>query len=151
MTRHFITNILLLSSLFLSSALFAQKAAKDNGKNPEWVTMMEDPNVNYYEAVKSFNEFWKGREMPIDEADVLNEEMTGREKREHRRAVRKLKKMSPAERQEFDYLAYQYKRFKNWEHEVFPYVQNDGSILTDEQRRAIWEQQQKEAQEKSKN
>jgi hypothetical protein len=140
--------LLTVCCLFCMSGAFAQNTVK---AAPAWVKMIDDPNTNYYAAIREFESFWKGRELPIEEEEVLNEEMTGREKREHKKEVRKLGKMSPSERQEYDYLVYQYKRFINWKREVFPFVQEDGRILTEQERNAIWEQQQKEAGTRSKN
>ena len=42
--------------------------------------------------------------------------------------------MTAAERNEFDRVNYQYKRFMNWMFEVKPYVQANGRILTRQQR-----------------
>jgi hypothetical protein len=131
-----ILTILLFSLLSLVSQ--AQQAT------PSWVKMMEDPNVNYYEAVKSFEQFWKGRDLPMEEEELLNENITREEKREHRREERKLKHMTPSQRQEYDYLSYQYKRFNNWRHEMKQYVQEDGHILSQEERNKMFEQQQQE-------
>jgi hypothetical protein len=50
--------------------------------------------------------------------------------------------MTPAERREFDRLKYHYKRFKQWKLAVFTYVQEDGRILSDEERLRIWQDQQ---------
>lgn len=111
---------------------------------PTWVKMMEDPKTNYYEAVKNFDSFWKGKEMPMEEAELLNEDISKEDKREHHRAEKNLSKMSAADRQQYDYLAYQFKRFNNWRHEVKPFVQDDGHILSQEERNKIFEQQQQE-------
>jgi hypothetical protein len=135
----------------ISGALAQTTQLSSADKTPAWVRMIDDPNTNYYSAVREFDAFWKGRDLPIEEEEVLNEELTGREKREHKKEVRKLGKMTPAERQQYDYLVYQYKRFMNWKREVFPFVQEDGRILSHQEREAIWEQQQKEAATRSKN
>lgn len=102
--------------------------------------MMKDPKANYYEAVKAFNLYWKNKEKPIEEMEILNEDMSKHEKREHKRFEKKLSKMTPTQRQAFDELAYQFKRFKDWQRENAPYVQEDGSILSQEERNKIWEQ-----------
>ena len=51
--------------------------------------------------------------------------------------------LTQTERAEFDILQYHYKRFKQWKKDVLPFVQEDGRILSNEERMAIWEQQQK--------
>lgn len=132
--------LLLVGFIFNSGSITAQTQAIE----PSWVKMMDDPNTNYYEAVNSFEQYWKGKELPMDEGELLNEYISREEKREHNRAERKLRNMSPAERQQYDYLAYQFKRFNNWSHEVKPFVQEDGHILSQEERNKIFEQQQLE-------
>lgn len=134
----------------MAMLLFVQAARAQDGKNntPLWVQAMNDPNTNYYEAVRSFNQYWKDKELPVEEAELLNQEIDRKERREIRRTIRKMKKMSPAERQQFDWLAYQHKRFKNWQREVLPYVQEDGHILTMAERTAIWEEQQRAASQR---
>lgn len=121
-------------------------ACAQQGSNiPLWVRAMNDTAANYYEAVQSFNQYWKNKETPIEEAEILNQKIDRRERREIRQTQRKLKNMSPTERQQFDQMAYQFKRFKNWQKEVKPYVQENGHILTVSERQAIWNQQQREA------
>ena len=46
-------------------------------------------------------------------------------------------------------MAYHIKRFKNWKKEVRPYVQENGHILTQEERTAIWMRQQEEMKKSS--
>ncbi len=136
--------------LFLLPKVHAQ-SINTNMEKPNWVVMMEDPQANYFEAVKAFEKFWDGREEPQEEMEIMNEEITGKEKRAHRREERKLRRMSTSERNRYDYLAYQYKRFKNWQHEVLTYVQENGHILTNEEKLAIYQKQQQEMQNRSKN
>ena len=103
-----------------------------NNANPSlaWINMIDNPKANYYEAVRSFDAYWAVHPKPSEEAEIINEKLSPREAREIRREERKLKKMGPAERQRYDYLAYQYKRFINWKREVFPRVQDDGSLIS---------------------
>ena len=99
---------------------------------PVWITMMDDSAVNYYQAVKAFDMYWAGRIKPEEDAEKGEENR--REEKERRRYEKKLAKMTAAERNEFDRVNYQYKRFVNWMHEVKPYVQASGRILTRQQR-----------------
>ena len=94
--------------------------------------MMDDSAVNYYQAVKAFDMYWAGRIKPEEDAEKGEENR--REEKERRRYEKKLAKMTAAERNEFDRVNYQYKRFVNWMHEVKPYVQASGRILTRQQR-----------------
>ena len=57
----FPTFLVLFFGIQLSSA---QNNLNSNySKNPEWIQMMDNPNVNYYEAVKAYNEYWKNPKM----------------------------------------------------------------------------------------
>ena len=108
---------------------------------PSWVAMIDNPNVNYFEAVKTFNDYWKGKIKPIEEMDIKDmEALTAEEK-----ATRKnyFENLTPSQRAEFDILQYHYKRFKQWKKEILALVQEDGRILSLEERMAIWEKQQK--------
>ncbi len=46
-------NVFIFTLTFLSSALFAQ--------NKDWLLKMQDPNVNFWELQKEFNDYWKDR------------------------------------------------------------------------------------------
>jgi hypothetical protein len=133
-----------IAFLFCLFSFSVVSVAQSQQVTPAWVKMMDDPNTNYYEAIKSFEQFWKGKEKPMEEGELINENMNKEAKKEHRNAERKLRNMSPVERQQYDYLTYQFKRFNNWRHEVKQFVQEDGHILSQEERNNIFEQQQQE-------
>lgn len=115
--------------------------------------MMDDPNANYYEALKAYEEYWKTHPMPMEEEEEMegalpekgvSEKEMKREERERERELERRKKLRGADLEVAEYLKYQNKRFKNWAREVKPWVQEDGRILTDEERTAIWKKQQEE-------
>ena len=129
--------------LFMFSAKAQTKYNEAEFKtSPVWIIMMNDSTVNYYQAVKAFNAYWEGRVKPEDDADKKDEKKSGKEERAHKRYEKKLAKMSAAERNEFDNLNYQFKRFTHWMFDVKPYVQADGRILTGQQRLDIRNKQQ---------
>ena len=104
---------------------------------PSWVAMIDNPKVNYFVAVQTFSDYWKGKIKPIEEMDIKDlEALTAEEK-----AARKtyFENLTQTERAEFDILQYHYKRFKQWKKDVLPFVQEDGRILSNEERMAIWE------------
>ncbi len=104
---------------------------------PSWVAMIDNPKVNYFVAVQTFTDYWKGKIKPIEEMDIKDlEALTAEEK-----AARKnyFANLSLSQRAEFDILQYHYKRFKQWKKDVLPFVQEDGRILSNEERMAIWE------------
>lgn len=141
-------NILLIPvfGFFLFPASAQNKyPASDFKIKPVWIDMMDDSAVNYFQAVKAFNTYWENRVRPegdekMNEAENVNQQ----ERMERRRYERKLRKMSAAERNEFDRVNYQYKRFINWKHEVKPYVQADGRVLTIRERLDIRNKQEAE-------
>lgn len=127
---------LLLTTMFSCVLLFAIKAQSNYNEltfknKPVWIEMMHDSTVNYYQAIKAFNIFWEDRRRPGEKGENEKEEAEtkGRkEKREQRRYEKKLARMTPVERNEFDNLNYEYKMFIYWMKEVKPLVQADGKI-----------------------
>ena len=111
---------------------------------PVWIIMMDDSAVNYNQAVKAFDMYWEGRVKPEEDADKLHEKNNSNKEKDRKRYEKKLAKMTPAERNEFDRVNYQYKRFVNWMFEVKPYVQADRRILTRQQRLDIRNKQQQQ-------
>ena len=133
--------ILLLGLFLLSCSNIAWSQNKDTdkskkqnySKNPAWIQMMDDPNANYFEAKKAFDQYWENRGKPEIEGEGSVE------KEEKRSFLSKLLKSDQKEEQERHEYAIEYKRFIRWKMEVEPFVQPDGSILTLEQQRQIWE------------
>ena len=109
------------------------------GSQPLWVTMMEDPNTNYYKSIEEYNNFWKTHVKPTDEEDMR----AGHDVKEQQKTDVNDKEETQSARLA-DYYRYQCKRFENWVRVNKPYVQKDGHILTAEERLKIWEQTQKE-------
>ncbi len=129
-------------------SLTPEKPQIDYSSQPVWIQMMDDPATNYYEALKAFDQYWQNRLMPIEEEELMGEEENKAEEQHHETVKRQLKKMTPAEKNEYDLMAYECKRFKDWKRTVFPYVQEDGRILTMEARQAIFDKQQLELKHK---
>jgi hypothetical protein len=121
---------------------------------PSWITMMDDPNVNYYEAVKAFDAYWKHKVKPVEEDEMdlskdSNRVKTKEEEREEKERSH-LKPSDPAIK-----YAFEYKRFLHWEQEMEPFVQPDGHIKGMDERLKDWEtqkrlKQQQELQQKNK-
>lgn len=118
---------------------------------PSWVMMMDDSMVNYHAAVKTFEDYWKVNRKPkgeseeMEEAEKKGKELT-RQERERAELKRKSKgkdsKLPPQTVEVQEYLKYQMKRFENWSREVKPWVQEDGHILTEHERKKLNERQQ---------
>lgn len=121
----------------------------DYKDHPVWIKMMDDPNVNYYEAVEAYETYMKAHQLTgeQEEEEMLSADPKKREEyqREMKRENKKIK--TDQQRQalvERDQLNYQIKRFKGWMQEVKPFVQENGHILTAEERMVIWQKQQQE-------
>lgn len=119
---------LMILLLAYTNILYAQQNKTDD--KPGWIRMMNDSTVNYFTAVKAFNDFWKGKEKPVEE----DETFAANAKKEKRR--------SPKEKDAEKY-AFEYKKFLNWQRSVLPYVQPDGRILTPQQRLKIFYEEKK--------
>ena len=112
----------------------AAKSTLEYEKFPHWISMMHDPNVNYFEAVAAYDAFWKNHEKPVLEEEELMENGIVAVK-EHRQ---KLNKRELREQQELQKYAYDVKYFEHWKRTVAPYVQDDGRILSSDERLQIW-------------
>lgn len=139
--------ILLFMGVFLmkisnTQAQTTKYLAEDYKNKPLWIDMMEDTTANYYEAIKAFDIYWVGRLKPMEEEDIISEIMSKKEEHEREKNERKIAKLKPAQRAEFDRMKYETKRFENWKREVFPFVQESGRILTPYERQEIWKKQQ---------
>ncbi len=114
---------------------------------PSWVTMMDDPNVNYYDAVKAFNDYWKNKIKPVEE-DELDESPSDKDPRYTRRQLRAMEREKEREEKLRRKLtpndpaikyAFEYKRFLHWQLEMEPHVKDDGHIKTMDERIGEWE------------
>lgn len=90
--------------------------------------MMEDPKVNYFEAVKAFDVFWKNRKRPLEEKEILGK-IAEESITDDKALTRRLKKLPLESRN----LTFQYKKFTHWAEMIKPYVQEDGHILSEEE------------------
>jgi hypothetical protein len=134
------TYMILLISILLCHA-FTAHAQTANQPLPTWVAMIDNPSINYFEAVKTFEAYWKDKIKPTEEEEREGE---GEGEIERERMEKYLSSMSVSERNYWDQLQYHYKRFIRWQQDMLPFVQSDGRILSEQERIAIWEKQQEE-------
>lgn len=120
--------LIILSVAFLSLSAHAQQ--KKPSPVPKWVTMMNDPDVNYYEAVREFDDFWKNKEKPIEEDDVFSD-------KENNRSTKKVTGPDAVK------YRFEYKKFLNWKRENAAYVKADGHILSAEEKLHLFEEERK--------
>ena len=152
MYKKIIFQVSLLFSLLVCKYTYAQefseKQIKQWEKNPDWITMMEDENANYFETIAAYEAFWKNHEMPVEEDQILRAPRDQKEKVESRSEIRKRKREErkmEKEEQEEAVLRHKYafavKKFKHWKITVEPYVQPDGRILSKAEQLKLHEQQ----------
>lgn len=145
--------------LFFALAVNAQQSKKSYSKrqmkkNPIWIEMMNDPNANYFETLKAFRYYWKGKVLPKEpfeneEADTFEREVgleeEGASEKEREREKKERLKKGP-DKYSIMYAA-DVRAFKGWMQVVKPWVQADGSIVTDEDRQKLIDKQTKELKE----
>jgi hypothetical protein len=143
--------------VFCSGLLLAQKPNKiyDPGKfkkEPLWIQMMDDPKANYYETIKAFRMYWKDRVLPKEPFETEGAESFEREvglindKESEKEREREEKKRLKQNRKGVDYSA-EVRAFKGWIQGVKPWVREDGSIVTEQERQAMIDKQQNELKE----
>jgi len=137
--KHVITAFLVL---VVASQVFAQN---NKPAPPNWVKMMADCNANYFQTVKSFDDYWEKRERPVIEeegGEILLPDGDNVMKKSKLKDIGKRKKEmindGSAER-----LSMEYKFFIHWQRESLPYVQPNGHILTLDEREANWNKEMK--------
>lgn len=102
--------------------------------------MMNNPSINYFETVKAYTMFWEKRKMPKDEDDVIGQSKTVEAKKSF--LQRWFKSKEEREEAEIKKYALDVKKFKHWQLITEPYVQEDGRILSADERLKIWQEQQ---------
>jgi len=114
-----------------------REKAINYSKHPHWIQMMDDPNVNYHQAKKAFEEFWKDRGEPEEEEHDHEGE------KKERSLLKRILKSDERLEEENRELSIPYRKFKKWLIDMEPYVQPDGSILSIEEQMKIWENARK--------
>lgn len=132
--------ILLFCAAF---SLFAQAknySDKYLSKHPVWIQMIDKEETNYFQAVKAFDLYWKNRELPMEEEDVLDSKFQKERAEDEKGFFYKIFHKNEEEAKKY---AFEYKKFKHWQRTVEPYVQEDGRILTKEEQLKIFEAEKK--------
>lgn len=131
--------ILLMFLLFCSSYLYSQE--KNEAKyatSPLWIAMMDDTAANYYQVISAFEIYFKYHKMPEEPEEIAHKSMEEGIIIDKPNVVLTDKEL--AEREVEQELALNIKRYKKWKKEVFPFVQSDGRILSQDEQIKIWEQ-----------
>jgi hypothetical protein len=133
----FIFSILVL--LCCNYAKAQKNTPKYYKKNPVWIDMIKDPNVNYFEAIKAYDVFWNGKKKPIEEDLILNQNKSGDNTEKGKTSNRALREKR-SEKLLNEKYGFECKKFEHWKMQVKPYVQADGSILSKEAQLKLWEE-----------
>ena len=124
-----------MAALMMNTS-FAQSNKMDRYKaSPVWIQMMDDPSVNYYEAVLAFDTYWESREIPNEEHELF---IASNEEKEKDDFISNKKEKQSEEAKRY---AFEYKKFKHWQQKVLPFVKEDGHIMSKEEQLALWKQQ----------
>lgn len=113
----------LIYFFFVFCNVSLMNAQNEQEKPPVWITMMENPKTNYHEAVKEFTKYWENKEKPSEEKEVFKDRKV------------KSKKAIP--------YAFEYKKFLQWQQKNRPFIKEDGTIATPEERKQLWEAENK--------
>jgi hypothetical protein len=113
----------------------------DYKNKPLWIDMIDNPKANYYEAIKAYDTYFQYHKKPKMEEDSKAESLGDDENEADDDYI---KSLSPEALNNYALMKYQVKRFENWINEVKIFVQEDGRILSEEERAVIWQKQQNE-------
>ena len=139
-------NLFIISCFLLTQLNVKAQSGNDNEfAKPDWASMIDSNSINYYTAVTAFEQYWNGKEKPVEEEDIFENAPTENEIIDSEKlsmggeypsgiVTDELKK----EMRHKAFLAFEYKRFKDWQQDVLPYVQPDGRILSEKEKEIIW-------------
>lgn len=133
--RFLLSAMLVLICLGAGAQNNQSKKTSEYTKKPLWITMMENPNANFFEIEKAFELYWSIREKPEGEHEEIGEHA----ERQKTPGKRKLRKISA----END-MRFAVKKYVKWHEQTLPYVQPDGRILSTEERLKIWQSQKQQ-------
>ena len=138
MIKRHIKLLILLLPLLAATYCMGQQKNSNWRREAVWIKMIDDPNVNYYEAIRVYNEYWKTHKKPVEQEDDKAELDRSGEKPTARPVPTREEKIYE------DEMTYQIKRFETWVREEKPFVQENGRILSQQERVEIWKKQQEQ-------
>jgi hypothetical protein len=125
---------MLIFLIYVNSATAQIKKTTDKLSDTAWIQMMENLDINYHKAVENFEAYWKNKRKPKEESEVFEEA-------DEPKKDKKEQKYTDANEPAVKYF-FEYKKFKQWQQDVAPYLQPDGTILQMDDRIKIWKRQQ---------
>lgn len=119
-TQHF---FLVLLFTGLSFAAYAQPQDPMAAEVPYWITAMKEPHARYQEAVASFVDFWKDKELPEEGFEEDKEKWITENEDDFK---------SKPESKISDELAFQYRCFLRWSTLHKAFLRIDGTTMSDD-------------------
>lgn len=137
----FLKSKLLFLLICFSFSAFAQnecskKQLREFRNHAHWVSMMNDSTVNYFQAKIAFEEFWKGKPTPESIMEGEKEEQG-----EERSLISRILKSEKTYHAEILEYSVEHKKFLHWLRVNKPYVKEDGSIMSEEEKQALVQQE----------
>jgi len=139
--------LILLLFTFNAKAQLHNDSLADYQNKPLWIDMIDNPDANYFEAIKAYDTYFQYHKKPKMEEDSQAEAMG---ENENEADDDYIKSLSPEALNNYALMKYQVKRFENWINEMKNFVQENGHILTEEERAGIWQKQQQEIKRQQK-
>ncbi len=116
----------------------SKKKLKEFQKKPVWIQLKDNPQVNYHEAKLAFETYWKNRQSP--ESILEGEEEEGGEEKERSLLSRIFVSESTYQAEILQYTT-EYKKMKFWLMDNAGFVKEDGTVMTEEEKLAMVQQE----------
>ena len=101
---------------------------------PQWVKLLHE-NKYYFKTIEKVEKYWAHHYKPME-----LEEDKPQQIKDPRRWITKIFQSQETAKSNSNDLQIDYKYFKRWKFEMEPFVKNDGTIMTEDERIAAWEQ-----------
>jgi len=122
---------LLLTLIITNYISFSQTQynPSDYIKKPVWIQMIDDEHINYFEALKAFEMYWTTHTKPEGESDMDIKQSEKNKKRFSKRELREAREEAS--------MRMKIKKFDWWKNKMEPFVKEDGSIMTPDERKKL--------------
>ena len=91
--------------------------------------MMNDEDVNYFEAIKAFDLYWTTHSKPEGESDMDIKQTEKNKKRFSKREIKEAREEAS--------MRMNIKKFDWWKNKMEPFVKEDGTIMNADERRKL--------------
>ena len=105
-----------------------------HAKGPTWVKLLHE-NKYYFKTIEKVEKYWAHHYKPMELEEDKPQQLG-----DPRRWITKIFQLKETAKTNSNDLLIDYKYFKRWKFEMEPLVKNDGTIMTEDERIASWEQ-----------